>query len=63
MKLQNEIGDDAVVVTLFPDSNKKYLSTDLLHDEPPLPEHLSNEIELVGFTAVNRSCETCLAVT
>ena len=27
-------GRDAVVVTVFPDDNKKYLSTDLLREEP-----------------------------
>ena len=60
--LQNELGDDAVVVTLFPDSNKKYLSTDLLGEEPIKPEHLSPEIEPLGFSSINRSCETCLEV-
>ena len=34
LKLQNELGRDAVVVTVFPDDNKKYLSTDLLKQEP-----------------------------
>ena len=32
--LQNRMGDDAVVATVFPDSNKKYLTTDLLREEP-----------------------------
>ncbi len=53
---------DAVVVTLFPDSNKKYLSTALMTEEPVRPEHLSQEIELIGFTSINRSCETCLSI-
>ena len=34
LKIQNEMGADAVVVTVLPDDNKKYLSTDLLRDEP-----------------------------
>ena len=34
LKIQNELGPDATVVTVFPDDNKKYLSTDLLRDEP-----------------------------
>jgi len=59
VKLHAEMGEDAVIVTIFPDSNKKYLSTDLLHDEPALPDHLEPEIELAGFTCINRSCEAC----
>jgi cysteine synthase A len=59
VKLRTELGGDPVVVTLFPDSNKKYLSTDLLHEERPLDGHLEPEIELTGFTSINRSCEAC----
>ena len=59
VKLRAQMGRDAVVVTLFPDSNKKYLSTDLLHDEPALPKYLEPHIELSGFTGINRSCEAC----
>ena len=58
--LQREhLGDDAVVVTIFPDSNKKYLSTDLLQDEPVKEDHLSPDIELTGFTSFNRVCQMC----
>ncbi len=57
--LQDRLGDDAVVVTLFPDSNKKYLSTDLMHDEPAKPEHLAPHIAVHGFTAFNRVCAVC----
>ena len=55
----DELGPEATVVTLFPDSNKKYLSTDLLGHEPPRPDHLSSHIELVGFTSINRVCQAC----
>ena len=34
VKVQDELGPDAEVVTVFPDDDKKYLSTDLLRDEP-----------------------------
>ncbi len=34
IELQNQMGDAAVVVTVFPDSNKKYLTTDLVREEP-----------------------------
>ena len=30
VQVQDALGDDAVVATVFPDDNKKYLSTDLL---------------------------------
>ena len=59
VKVQRALGPDAVVVTLFPDSNKKYLSTDLLKDEPEHPDHLSPRIGLHGFTSFNRVCRTC----
>ena len=59
VKLREQLGEKAVVVTLFPDSNKKYLSTDLLHEEPVGADHLEPEIELRGFTSINRSCEAC----
>jgi len=57
--VHEELGDDAVVVTVFPDSNKKYLSTDLARDEPARPGQLTPEVELAGFSAVSRSCRTC----
>ncbi|MDA1266301.1 MAG: PLP-dependent cysteine synthase family protein [Planctomycetota bacterium] len=40
--------DDACVATVFADSNKKYLSTDLCRDEPARPEYLSSRVELLG---------------
>jgi len=59
LKVQNEIGGNALVVTVFPDSNKKYLSTDLLGQEPVKPEFLSPDVELLGFSAYKRVCRTC----
>lgn len=56
---QNEIGDDAIVATVFPDSNKKYLSTDLLRNEPVKDIFLSKDIELEDFDAMKRVCHTC----
>ncbi len=34
MRIKEQLGADAVVVTILPDSNKKYLSTDLVKEEP-----------------------------
>jgi cysteine synthase A len=59
LKVQNQLGDDSVVVTVFPDDNKKYLSTDLLRDEPKRDGYLSPDVELTGFHAFNRVCATC----
>jgi cysteine synthase len=59
LRVQDELGPDAVVATVFPDDNKKYLSTDLLRDEPVKPGFLSPEVELLGFHAHKRVCHTC----
>jgi cysteine synthase A len=59
LMIQDAMGGDAVVVTLFPDSNKKYLSTDLLREEPVKPDHLAPHVELLGFSSFNRVCRTC----
>ncbi|MDR1813324.1 MAG: PLP-dependent cysteine synthase family protein, partial [Tannerella sp.] len=37
IKLQQKYGADAIVTTVFPDDNKKYLSTDLMLSEPLKP--------------------------
>ena len=59
LKIQNQLGDDAVVVTVFPDDNKKYLSTDLLRKEPVKDSYLSPDVELTDFKAYKRVCNTC----
>ena len=52
VKIAQQMGPEAVVVTVFPDSNKKYLSTDLLQSEPRLEHYLSPEIKLSCFRSV-----------
>lgn len=59
LQVQNEMGSDAVVVTVLPDDNKKYLSTALLGEERPSPGYLSTDVELLGFRAFNRVCDIC----
>jgi cysteine synthase A len=59
LMVQNEMGSDAVVTTVFPDDNKKYLSTDLLRDEPVKNAYLSPEVELLSYQAFKRVCYTC----
>lgn len=51
---QNKLGKDAIVATVFADSNKKYLSTDLVKDEPVKENYLSPEIELIDFETISR---------
>lgn len=59
LKVQNELGPDKVVVTVFADSNKKYLSTDLTREEPVKADFLSTNVELDYFSAFKRVCHTC----
>ena len=59
LKVQNELGDGAVVVTVFPDDNKKYLSTDLLRDELVQDGFLCPDVKLEGYQALKRVCFTC----
>jgi len=63
LEAQERLAPDATVVTVFPDSNKKYLSTDLMRDEPVREHHVSPEVELLGFTAYNRLCTMCAVHT
>jgi cysteine synthase A len=51
LKLIDSLGDDAIVVTVFSDDNKKYLSTGLLKTEPEMDDYLSTQAELVSFCA------------
>jgi len=57
--VQDQMGGDAAVTTVFADSNKKYLSTDLLRDEPVQKGFLSPEVELLAFDSCPRSCLYC----
>ncbi len=59
LEILMELDDEAVVVTVFPDDNKKYLSTDLLNDEPVKENHLSPDVKLAGYKAFKRVCHTC----
>jgi cysteine synthase A len=59
LKVQDKLGRDKIVVSIFPDDNKKYLSTDLLKEEPVKDLHLSKDVELVNFRSFKRVCHTC----
>lgn len=59
LMVQEKLGPGAVVATVFPDDNKKYLSTDLLRAEPVKEGFLSSSVELASFSATRRVCRTC----
>lgn len=54
IKAQNLLGADKVVATVFCDSNKKYLSTDLVKDEPVKKDYLSPDVEFIDFDTISR---------
>lgn len=50
LKAQELLGrGDAAVVTVFADDNKKYLSTDLMHEQPVKEDHMAPGVELLSF--------------
>lgn len=50
-----KLGPEAIVATVFSDDNKKYLSTDLVRDEPVRDNYLSPHIELFGYQTIGRA--------
>ena len=50
----DKLGGDAVVATVFPDDNKKYLTTDLVRNEPIKKGYLSPDVELFGYQSIGR---------
>lgn len=54
IKLKEEMEEGATVVTLLCDDNKKYLSTDLMKDEPVKDDHLSLHITFTGYHPISR---------
>ena len=63
LQVQEEMGGDATVVTVLSDDNKKYLSTDLMHEEPARAGFLSSDVKLLRFRALNRMCDACFDPT
>lgn len=54
IKVQQALGAKSVVITVFPDSNKKYLSTDLFKEEPLKDGYLSPNIVLTGYQPLDK---------
>jgi cysteine synthase A len=51
---QEKLDPAAPVVTVFADDNKRYLTTDLMKEEPINKAYLSPEIELIGLSTLRR---------
>lgn len=60
--VQEQLGSGSVVVTVFPDDNKKYLSTDLLREEPAKAGYLAPGIALLGLETYQRDCAFCKSI-
>jgi len=54
IKKQQEMGADSCVVTIFSDSNKKYLSTDLMREEPVKAGYITPEVDFLDYQAFSR---------
>jgi cysteine synthase A len=54
IRLAAELGPEATVVTLLCDSNKKYLSTDLLREEPVRDGYLAPEVDFTDYQPISR---------
>jgi cysteine synthase A len=59
LMIQERLGRDSVAVTVFPDDNKKYLSTDLLREETVKSGFLAPQVELLSVRSFKRVCYTC----
>ncbi|WP_293308490.1 PLP-dependent cysteine synthase family protein [Pedobacter sp. UBA5917] len=54
IKQQQKIGAHSCVVTIFSDSNKKYLSTDLMREEPVKAGYITPEVDFIDYQAFSR---------
>lgn len=49
--VQDRLGDESTVVTVLADDNKKYLSTDLMKNEPVKKDYISSNVELMDLVS------------
>lgn len=54
IRLREQLGDNSVVVTFIADDNKKYLSTDLVKEEPVKDEYVAKNLVFDGFRTIPR---------
>ena len=57
IKIKEQLANDAVVVTILPDSNKKYLSTDLTKKEPVKDHYVSTKVQLIDYVPIGRTLQ------
>ena len=62
MFAQESLNEEATVVTVFSDSNKKYLSTDLSKVEPVKEGFISSEIELISMDIVKNNQNSIVTI-
>lgn len=55
IRLQQQDGANKVVVTVFPDDNKKYASTDLFKEEPRRFGYFAPEVKLISYQVLEKS--------
>jgi cysteine synthase A len=54
IKIKEKLGAGGVVVTILPDSNKKYLSTDLVKEEPVREGYYTPQVCFTGYNSISR---------
>ena len=54
IRLQQQNPENKVIVTLFPDDNKKYAGTDLFKEEPKRFGYFAPEIKLLHYEVLNK---------
>ena len=59
LRVQEQLAPDSVVVTVFADDNKKYLSSALLSKEPERADYLAPCVNPVGLSAIGPICSFC----
>lgn len=59
LNVQEQLGPDSVVVTVFADDNKKYLSSALLSKEPDRADYLAPHIKPMELSAIGPVCSSC----
>ena len=52
IRLQQDLGQDKVVITMLCDSNSKYMSTDMMKTEPVMPQYISADLEFVRYRTI-----------
>jgi cysteine synthase A len=54
IKIKEKLGVNGVVVTILPDSNKKYLSTDLVKEEPVREGYYTPQVTFTNYNSISR---------